>query len=59
MRNRSGTRYPAGLAVSRDGAHLYTTDGADNQVSVIDTKSNTVTTKIAVGEGPWGIVIDD
>ena len=48
-----------GLALSRDGKRLYSTDGADNQVSVIDTEKRSVTAKVATGEAPWGVVIDD
>ena len=47
------------LALSRDGKRLYSTDGVDHQVSVIDTDSNSVVTTIPVGKFPWGIAIDD
>jgi YVTN family beta-propeller protein len=48
-----------GLAISSDGKHVFTTDGVDNQVSVIDTEKDEVIKSIKVGEMPWGVVIDD
>jgi len=48
-----------GLALSADGKTLYSTDGVDNQISVIDTVKQTRTLTIPVDKFPWGIVIDD
>jgi YVTN family beta-propeller protein len=48
-----------GLAMSRDGMRIYTTDGTSSTVSVIDTGDNSVVATIPVGEMPWGVVIDD
>jgi YVTN family beta-propeller protein len=48
-----------GLALSRDGSTLYTTDGLDHQVSVIDTDLEMVKSIVEVGKFPWGIAIDD
>jgi len=45
-----------GIAISPDGATLYTANGPSNDVSVIDTATQMVTKKIPVGRGPWGIV---
>jgi YVTN family beta-propeller protein len=47
------------LAMTRDGSRIYTTNGASNNVSVIDTATHQVVATIEVGEGPWGVVIDD
>jgi YVTN family beta-propeller protein len=43
-----------GLALSRNGRRLYTTNGGDNTVSVIDTATNAVIDTLKVGEAPWG-----
>jgi YVTN family beta-propeller protein len=48
-----------GLALSRDGSRLYTCNGIDNTVSVVDTVAQKEIDKIAVGDMPWGVVIDD
>ncbi|MEQ8660329.1 MAG: PQQ-dependent catabolism-associated beta-propeller protein, partial [Gammaproteobacteria bacterium] len=48
-----------GLAQSRDGKRVYTTDGVDHQVSVIDTEKYDVVATVPVGKFPWGIAIDD
>ena len=44
-------------AVSPDGGKLYTANGPSNDVSVVDTKSLTVTKKVPVGKVPWGVAI--
>jgi len=48
-----------GLAISSDGKRVFTTDGVDHQVSVIDTEKDEVIKAIKVGQFPWGVVIDD
>jgi len=48
-----------GLAMTKDGKRIYTTDGVSNTVSVIDTGTNETVATIPVGEMPWGVVIDD
>jgi len=48
---------PWGMALSGDGRYLYTANGPSNDVAVIDTASSTVIRKIAVGRGPWGVVL--
>ena len=44
------------LAFSTDGKLLYTTNGNSNDISVIDTETDTVTVSAPVGEQPWGVV---
>jgi YVTN family beta-propeller protein len=51
-----GTR-PWGIAVSPDGKKVYTANGPSNDVSVIDVASRTITKRIPVGKGPWGLVL--
>jgi YVTN family beta-propeller protein len=48
---------PWGIALGHDGAEVYTANGPSDDVSVIDTRSNTVVRTIPVGKGPWGIVL--
>jgi YVTN family beta-propeller protein len=43
---------PAGVAVSPDGSKLYVANSASNNVSVIDTATNTVIATIPVGSHP-------
>lgn len=50
-------RRPWGLAMTPDGAKLYSANGLSNDVSVVDTKSRRVVRTIRVGEGPWGVAI--
>jgi YVTN family beta-propeller protein len=47
-----------GIAITPDGTHAYVTDMFTNNVSVIDTASNTVVgTPITVGIAPFGVAI--
>jgi YVTN family beta-propeller protein len=51
---------PQGAALSPDGASVYVTDAGavgaiDDTVSVINTKTNTVTSTITVGNDPQGV----
>jgi YVTN family beta-propeller protein len=48
-----------GLAMSKDGERLYSSNGVSSDVSIIDTITNTVIATTKVGKFPWGIVIDD
>jgi YVTN family beta-propeller protein len=49
--------FPNGVAVTPDGAKVYVSNKYDNNVSVIDTATNTVTTTIPVGNEPLGIAV--
>jgi YVTN family beta-propeller protein len=48
---------PWGMALSADGSRLYTANGPSNDVSVIDTATLKVITKIPVGKSPWGVAL--
>jgi YVTN family beta-propeller protein len=48
---------PWGIGISNDGKTLFTANGPSNDVSVIDIASFKVTTRIKVGESPWGIAV--
>src|SRR5260370_5301340 len=50
-------QYPAGVAITPNGAFAYVTNYNSNSVSVIDTATNTVTGTVTVGTGPWGLAI--
>src|SRR6266436_6956101 len=50
-------QYPAGVAITTNGAFAYVANFNSNSVSVIDTATNTVTATVPVGTGPWGIAI--
>ncbi len=50
-------QYPAGVAITPNGAFAYVANYNSNSVSVIDTVTNTVTATVTVGTGPWGIAI--
>ena len=48
---------PWGLAISPDGAHLYTANGPSNDVSVVGTSALEVVVTIPEGERPWGVAV--
>lgn len=48
-----------GAELSRDGSKLYTANGVSNTVSVVDTATSKSIMEIKVGDGPWGLVLDD
>jgi YVTN family beta-propeller protein len=49
--------FPAGLAVSPDGARLYVAENLTDKVAVVDLASQRAITKIAVGEYPYDCLI--
>jgi len=48
---------PVGVAVSPDGSTVYVTHSQGNNVSVIDTATNTVVDTIPVGSFPIGVAV--
>ena len=48
-----------GLAMTRDGSRVFSTNGVSGTVSVIDTGKDEVIKTIEVGKFPWGVAIDD
>ena len=50
-------QYPAGVAITPNGAFAYVANFNSNNVSVIDTATNTVTATVTVGTNPLGVAI--
>jgi len=55
--NRSGTSYPAGIGVSRDGTHLYVAENLFDSLAVIDVASKRVVQRLATERYPYGVVV--
>jgi YVTN family beta-propeller protein len=56
-RRRSGTRYPAGVAVSPDGRTLYAAENLADSLAVIDVASGTVKQRLAAGRYPYAVAV--
>jgi DNA-binding beta-propeller fold protein YncE len=54
---RSGTRYPAQLAFSPTGQYLYVLENLADSMAVIDMVSGRISTRLATGRYPYGIVV--
>jgi YVTN family beta-propeller protein len=48
---------PMGLAMTRDGAHLYVTTGRGKKLLFLDLPSGNVAASLEVGDRPWGIAL--
>ncbi len=53
----SGTSYPAGLAVSRDGQRLYVAENLADSLAVVALASGKVVQRIAAGRYPYAVVV--
>lgn len=51
--------FPAGIAVSPDGARMYVAENLSNKVAVVELGTQKVSTKIEVGEYPYDCVISN
>ncbi len=51
--------FPAGIAVSPDGAKLYVAENLSNKLAVVDLATQRVITKIEVGEYPYDCVVSN
>ncbi|MGW4785042.1 YncE family protein, partial [Streptomyces sp. NPDC004230] len=49
---------PQDVAITPDGRRAYITNTTSNNVSVIDTTTNTVVATIPVGSDPWKLAIN-
>jgi YVTN family beta-propeller protein len=54
----SGTRYPAGLALSPDGTMLYVAENLADSLAVIDLSSGRVVQRLATERYPYDVVVD-
>jgi YVTN family beta-propeller protein len=52
-----GLRYPAGLAISRDGRQLYVAENLSDSLAVVNLSSGRVTQRLATGLYPYGVVV--
>lgn len=48
---------PWGVAISPDGKNIFTANGPEQDVAMVDAATLTVTKKIKSNGGPWGIQI--
>jgi DNA-binding beta-propeller fold protein YncE len=51
-----GVRYPAGLAVSRDGRFLFVAENLADSLAVVDVGSGKVVQRFATGRYPYGVL---
>jgi DNA-binding beta-propeller fold protein YncE len=52
-----GTRYPAGLAASRDGRWLFVAENLADSVAVVDLTTATVTQRLATERYPYDVAV--
>ena len=52
-----GLRYPAGLAISRDGRQLYVAENLSDSLAVVNLSSGRVSQRLATGLYPYGVVV--
>jgi len=55
--NRSGTSYPAGIGVSRDGTRLYVAENLFDSLAVVDVASKRVIQRFATERYPYGVAV--
>ena len=54
---RSGTRYPAGLALSPDGTRLYVAENLADSLTVIDLGTGAIVSRHATERYPYGVAV--
>ena len=57
QRDHSGTRYPAEIAISRDGRTLYAAENLADSLAVIDLTTGRVVQRLATEKYPYGVVV--
>jgi YVTN family beta-propeller protein len=55
--NRSGTSYPAGIDVSRDGTRLYVAENLFDSLAVVDVASKRVIQRFPTERYPYGVAV--
>jgi DNA-binding beta-propeller fold protein YncE len=53
----SGTRYPAGIAISNDGRTLYAAENLADSLAVVDLASRKVVQRLATEKYPYGVLV--
>jgi YVTN family beta-propeller protein len=53
----NGTHYPAGLAMSPDGATLYVAENLADSLAVIDLATGTVRQRLSTGRYPYAVAV--
>jgi YVTN family beta-propeller protein len=53
----NGVRYPAGIAVSRDGRQLYVAEDLVDSLAVVDLATRRVTQRLATGRYPYAVAV--
>jgi YVTN family beta-propeller protein len=54
---QSGTRYPAGMAISPDGRTLYVAENLGDSLAVVDLSARRVVQRFATERYPYGVVV--
>ena len=57
IKSKTGLRYPAGIAVSRDGKLLYVAENVGDSIAVIDIAAGTVVQRLATEHYPYAVVL--
>src|SRR4029078_3860260 len=57
QKDHSGTRYPAGIAISRDGRTLYAAENLADSLAVIDLAARRVIQRLPTEKYPYGVVV--
>jgi DNA-binding beta-propeller fold protein YncE len=55
--NKMGSRYPAGLAVSKNGKFLYVAENVGETLAVIDLSNQTVVQRLATEHYPYAVTV--
>jgi len=53
--DKTGARYPAGLAVSNDGKFLYVAENVGDALAVVDLSTSTVVERLPTEHYPYGV----
>jgi sugar lactone lactonase YvrE len=52
-----GTRYPAGLALSRDGKSMYVAENLSDTLAIVDLASGKLVQRLPAGRYPYGVAV--
>jgi DNA-binding beta-propeller fold protein YncE len=57
--HQDGTRYPAGLVVSRDGRYLYVAENLADTVAVVEVASKRIVQRLKTGHYPYAVTMSN